>query len=848
VSLVDFRTVAFLELSYIPLLAALGLCLLVIVFGYGPGSSNAKVNLGPLQPIEAIRLLLACFLSGYFARRWEVLRGARETNIRALRVPQWINVPRGEYVLPVLVGVATALLLFFLQKDLGPALFVSCVFLAVYAVARGRAGMAVVGFVLLVSGFYVGYRLNVSTTLAARVRMWQSPWDNAVPGGDQVAHAIWAFATGGTSGSGFGFGDSQYLPAGHTDLVLAAVGEELGLAGLLIVALAYAVLTWRSFRIARGSPTDYGFFLATALALFLIVPVLIMAAGVLGIVPLTGVVTPFLSYGGSAMVANLAAIGMLSSIRADPRPAGDFQPFRLPLRWLGGALALCAVALIAMAIDVQVVHADDYLIRPHLGVQADGGRRYEYNPRVVDVVRRLPRGTVYDRRGLALATDDAAAIARSRAAYERLGVSLADSCPNDIERCYPLGGRTFHLLGDVRTRANWTATNTSYVERDAEDTLRGFDDHAEPVEVHDTSGRPMLTIRRNYRDLIPLVRHRHEPAHPAMVAFLHRNRDLHLSIDAVLQTRVTSILAAYARKSGRKAAAVVVDPDSGALLASASYPWPEPIESGDPMLDRARYGLYPPGSTFKLVTAAAALRQNPDLCRTRFTCSRLPDGRVGAEVPGTRRPIRDDVLDTHPHGTIDMHEALVHSCNAYFANLAVKLGPQALVDAGKQLGISLTPSANTARRVRETLPQVGYGQGEVVATPLRMARVAAAIASGGALRETQVMETPAASTKVDLFLTPDAARLLGGYMRDVVLSGTGRSLKNHPSRIAGKTGTAELSGAPSHAWFVGYAPYGAATRRIAFAVILEHAGYGGANAAPVAGEIVTAALQAGLIE
>src|SRR5262249_14534728 len=202
--------------------------------------------------IEAIRLLLACFLSGYFARRWEVLRGARETNIHALRLPQWINVPRGEYVLPVLVGVATALLLFFLQKDLGPALFVSCVFLAVYAVARGRAGLAVLGFVLLVSGFYVGYRLNISTTLAARVRMGQSPWQNSGPGGDQVAHAIWAFATGGASGSGFGSGASQYLPAGHTDLVLAAVGEELGVAGLLVVVLAYAILTWRCFRIARG--------------------------------------------------------------------------------------------------------------------------------------------------------------------------------------------------------------------------------------------------------------------------------------------------------------------------------------------------------------------------------------------------------------------------------------------------------------------------------------------------------------------------------------------------------------------------------------------------------------------
>ena len=107
-SLVDFRTVGFLELSYIPLVGALGLCVLVIVFGYGPGTSNAKVNLGPLQPIEAIRLLLACFLSGYFARRWEVLRGARETSIHALRVPPWMNVPRGEYVLPVVGGVAAA--------------------------------------------------------------------------------------------------------------------------------------------------------------------------------------------------------------------------------------------------------------------------------------------------------------------------------------------------------------------------------------------------------------------------------------------------------------------------------------------------------------------------------------------------------------------------------------------------------------------------------------------------------------------------------------------------------------------------------------------------------------------
>jgi peptidoglycan glycosyltransferase len=150
--------------------------------------------------------------------------------------------------------------------------------------------------------------------------------------------------------------------------------------------------------------------------------------------------------------------------------------------------------------------------------------------------------------------------------------------------------------------------------------------------------------------------------------------------------------------------------------------------------------------------------------------------------------------------------------------------------------------------VRDTLPQVGYGQADVVATPLRMARLAAAVASDGVLRETYWKDTKSAPSNVDLFLQPDAARLLSSYMRDVVVSGTGRSLRNHPSRIAGKTGTAEVSGHPSHAWFVGFAPYGAATRRIAFAIILEHAGYGGANAAPVAGDIVTAAALAGLIQ
>src|SRR5207342_2408681 len=186
--------------------------------------------------------------------------------------------------------------------------------------------------------------------------------------------------------------------------------------------------------------------------------------------------------------------------------------------------------------------------------------------------------------------------------YAALGVSVGEACPMPGERCYPLGGAAFHLLGDARTRLNWTAANSSYIERDAERELRGFDDHAEVVHTTDSAGRSMLTIRRDYRDLLPALRHRYDPASAAWTRF-QQPHDVHLTVDANLQLRVAAIVAAYAQNNAGKAAAVVLDPDSGELLASASYPWPDASDSAnDALVDRARYGLYPPGSTFKLVT------------------------------------------------------------------------------------------------------------------------------------------------------------------------------------------------------------------------------------------------------
>ena len=158
--------------------------------------------------------------------------------------------PRLEYLLPVVGGVVVSLAFFFLQKDLGPALLIACLFLAMYAVARDRYLFAFIGLLVILCGFASGYFLGFPKNVAGRVSMWLSPWDNSVRGGEQVAHSLWAFATGGAFGTGLGLGDPQWMPAAHTDLILAALGEEWGFLGVTRGActLCRPGLVWHSRR------------------------------------------------------------------------------------------------------------------------------------------------------------------------------------------------------------------------------------------------------------------------------------------------------------------------------------------------------------------------------------------------------------------------------------------------------------------------------------------------------------------------------------------------------------------------------------------------------------------------
>lgn len=793
----DYRR--YVSLIYTPLITAFGLFALLAVFGSGPTGNDSRVNLGPVQPVEVIKVLLVLFFAGYFARRWEWLRELQER-----RMPRWLNLPRFAHAMPVLCGAGAALLLFFALKDLGPALVIAAVFLAMYAVARGRTGLALAGVLLVIGGVTIGYRLGQPRTVAGRIAMWLSPWDNDVRGGDQLVHATWAFATGGPLGSGAGRGDPAMIPAGHTDLVLPAFAEEWGLPGVFLVAGLMTWLFWRSTRIALAAPDEFGVFLGLGLSTLIAMEMLLISGGVLGAIPLTGVVSPFLSSGNSAMVMNFFIFAVILGISARGVSKPVSAPFRAPVRILSLFLGAACVALLARAVSVQALHDDELIARDVYVYQADGVKRPQHNPRLNSLAQSLRRGTIYDRNG----------------------VVLAETVDGARQYAYPRA--TAHLIGDLRSRASFAASNSSLIEDDQNAILRGYSGYAE---------------------LAPLVRYRHHPEHAGIAALHARNRDVRTTVDIRLQERVGQALEQGLRAVGKRSgAAIVMNASTGDVLALASAPVPSDSSTAQPeeLLDRARYGRYPPGSTFKLVTALAALRKDSQLAHSRYRCAGVGHGRVGARIPGWNRPIRDDAGDP-AHGSPDMARALAVSCNAYFAQLGVfGTGSQTLMDTAKLLGM---PIVNVAEW-KQMLPFSAMGQGPVVVSPFQLVRVSAAIASGGLLPQGRwVLDEANPRSEAPLrVLDESQAGFLAAAMRSVVTQGTGRSaMAGLDIQVAGKTGTAQTNGEP-HSWFTGFAPFDAPPdQRIAFAVVVEHGGYGARAAAPVARRIVAAAQDTGLL-
>ena len=288
---------------------AILLQLLTLIFGNDPNGSGAALwfTLGPVnvQPMELVKLLLVAFLAGYLEDYRELLTvGGRRLGP--------LQLPPLPYLAPIVVMIGVALLLFWLQKDLGPALLFTTVLLTMLYVASGRASYVVLGLVLLILGGALADR--VFSHVHTRVAIWLDPWASRETSGYQLVQALYAFASGGVFGVGLDMGSPRFIPAVHTDFVIAAIGEELGLAGTLAVISLFVLLIQRGFMVALNARSGFSALLASGLTSVLALQAVIILAGTLELIPLTGITLPFVSYGGSSVVANFVLVGLLLRI------------------------------------------------------------------------------------------------------------------------------------------------------------------------------------------------------------------------------------------------------------------------------------------------------------------------------------------------------------------------------------------------------------------------------------------------------------------------------------------------------------------------------------------------------
>jgi penicillin-binding protein A len=330
------------------------------------------------------------------------------------------------------------------------------------------------------------------------------------------------------------------------------------------------------------------------------------------------------------------------------------------------------------------------------------------------------------------------------------------------------------------------------------------------------------------------------------------------TIDLRTQRALVGALSRYPRAAG-----IVLEPSSGEVLALASIPSFDPNEldaifprlahdARSPLLDRSTAGLYPPGSTFKIFTAATALEFGVVTLESTF----VDDGQL---VIGNYT-VHDD--EGEATGTQDLAGAFALSSNVDFAQIALRIGVDRWFDAasrwtlGQPIAFDLPAERDRLPARADVLPgvlaQLGFGQADLLVTPLRMALIGATIATGGTtprpilVREIDTGDhrvvTPHGSLAVPI--SAETAGQVRDLMIGVVQRGTGTAAALPNVRVAGKTGTATNPAGRAHAWFVAFAP--AEAPRVAVAIVVENAGYGGAVAAPIARNVLRVALAHGL--
>lgn len=883
--------------------AAMGLLLLTISLGTGPEGSGVKVNLFGFQPSEIVKFLIVVFLAGFFATNEKFIA----------EYGRWLK--RWQFFGFALIAILGVLGLFLWLGDLGPAMVACFTFIILFSFSRGdfiyAVGTAAVyaltvwltgNNVLLATGITVGLLLLAMAfikkqltesavmllvvmagfllldkvpyldkvfpgpvqRLVDRKAIWQDPWNNEVFGGDQIANGLWAMSSGGVQGQGIGEGFAKTVPEAHTDMILPSMGEEFGWAGIVCVFIAFVLYLHRAVLIGRQTGTPFLFYLCAGIGIATFVQFLLIAGGSVGALPLSGVSLPFMSYGGSSLIANMLAAGfLLSASVVQGSPVQMRYISRQQDRNVIPALiaAFAGVILLGVSVGQYLFNNKKWIVQPALVADRSGARMFSYNPRIAILMNRIGAGNLLDRKGRVLATGNPDAFLHQQDSLIAAGLNptaLQTLSHKRLDRYYPFYESMFFWVGDMNTGAFMGSTNGYYGEYEHMAELRGFPAPETRFTVKATRFREnrflpqtaveMSVAKRDYGALAPLLL---AGINSRQVdSFKRSNRDVQMTMDAALQTQLQASLQNLDTLKNSRISVVVMESSTGDVLASAAYPAapvnePERMSLSNAELNRLPYFVTTrdlgftyatqPGSTAKLITASAAFNKLGTEAAAKKTITVRPGDliRVKSEEP-------DEV------GNISIERGIVKSNNPFFIRLANELRlEEDMGDIYLKAGLflrgvggyfydgNLTGSSqwetwkdvwrktefnsirsynpNDIRKTRgRGVSGMAWGQGELIATPAAIARVASAIANGGQLMHSRfVMKVSDSSLalepSVPLLKDPGAAALMTKYMRE-----QSANKKDKLGLVAaGKTGTPEriLKGERiNDGWYVFFAP------------------------------------------
>ncbi len=836
----DFERLA--QYKYTIGIVGVVLLLLPAVVGREISGSKLWVYIGGFgfQPGEFAKILIVLFLAFYLASNREAL------SISMRRVGPF-SVPRLRMLTPLLVMWGISLLLVVFERDLGSALLFFVFFVIMLYVATGRASYVLVSFLLLaVGGVFCYFAFSHVRT---RVSIWLDPWADAAGGGYQIVQSLYSLADGGLVGAGIGKGLPTYIPVVESDFIFSAIAEESGLLGGAAVLICFLLLAVRGFATAARAKSDSAAFAAVGLTSALCFQAFLIVGGVTKLLPLTGVTLPFMSQGGTSLLASFLIVGLLlragddgTGHGAELKPSADNAGSTL-LGTANGAGELIGEA--GRAVD-GVVHGSH--VRGSFKVQsAESGvlGRVALGKRLTALitvfsllfavlianltyVMEIDAGrvqslsnnnhtiakTAYVQRG-AIVTSD--------------GVTLAESLQQSdgtYLRSYPLGSLAAHTVGYISTQYG-----TSGVESTMNETLTGHADYS------------------NWRSALY-----------SLAGVQVSGSTVSLTINSQIQKAVEQALEGYT------GAIVVLNPKTGAVLAKASSPTYSNDElstvvsgGGSQMLDRATQALYAPGSTFKTVTLAAALDSGIATLDTEYEApSSIEIGN--AEVTNYKN---------NDYGKITLKDAIAVSSNTALAQVGDSLGAGKLVSYanafgfGSELGLdfscraSLMPDAGEMTEWETAWAACGQPVGEHASpagpqtTVMQNAVIAAAIANGGVAMNPYVVDhvlspegTVVSTTQpksLGQAVSADAASQAKEALLACVEEGSGQRAQVSGTRVAGKTGTAEVGDGNANSLFIGFAPYDNPTLAVSVCVESNGTDVEG-EAASIAGRVIAATL------